>query len=133
MIKIIIFKQIIKITQHLLNLGVEFYFTTPEFSNPSGVDDIENKVISHYLMSYIQKEFFFGFREIEFDLIHNMVKWTEKENCFDLVKPNYEYITKKVNNKYFDYYANKEYEDYTKEIREDYKTLYRDIQISKIL
>jgi hypothetical protein len=126
-------KQIIKITQHLLNLGVEFYFTTPEFSNPSGVDDIENKVISHYLMSYIQKEFFFGFREIEFDLIHNMVKWTEKENCFDLVKPNYEYITKKVNNKYFDYYANKEYEDYVKEIREDYKTLYRDIQISKIL
>ena len=96
-------------------------------------DDIENKVISHYLMSYIQKEFFFGFREIEFDLIHNMVKWTEKENCFDLVKPNYESITKKVNNKYFDYYANKEYEDYTKEIREDYKTLYRDIQISKIL
>jgi hypothetical protein len=126
-------KQIIKITQHLIKLGVNFYFTTPELSNPKGIIDFENEVVKHYLISYTQKEFFYGFREIEFDLIHNMVKWTEKENCFELVKNIYESVNKTVSRKHFDYYTNKEWFDYDKEIRDDFQSLYRDIQISKIL
>lgn len=126
-------KQITKITKHLINLGVEFYFTTPELSDPKGIDDAEDTIIRHYLLSYAQKEFFYGFKKIEFDLIHNMVKWTEKKNCFDLVKNNYEVINKKVNTKHTDYYNNKDFYDFDKEIREDFQSLYRDIQISKIL
>ena len=72
-------------------------------------------------------------KNLLFDLIHNMVKWTEKDNCFDLVKNNYESINKKVNTKHTDYYNNSEFYDFDKEIREDFQSLYRDIQINKIL
>ena len=77
---------IVKLVKHLISLGVEFYFTTPEFSNPKGIieEDYNDKVIKHYLYSHAQVEFFDGFRNIDFDLIDNMVKWTEKENCFEI-------------------------------------------------
>ncbi len=126
-------KQTIAITKHLMSFKVEFYFTTPEASNPKGVSEINYKVIKHYLMSYAKKEFFFGFRQINFDLIQNMVKWTDKENCFDLVKNIYLEVLKKVNNETWDYYSNRKFYDYQSEIREEFQSLYRHIQISKII
>jgi hypothetical protein len=130
-----IVKPVLNLVKHLTNLGVEFYFTTPEFSNPSGIKEEEynDKVIKHYLYSFAQIEFFNGFRNIDFDLIDNMVKWTEKENCFDKVKANYELIHKKVQRKDYDYYSNKYSYEYVDEIREEFQSLYRHIQISKII
>jgi hypothetical protein len=128
-------KSIIKIVKHLMSLGIEFYFTTPEFSNSKGIpeEDYNDKVIKHYLYSHAQIEFFKGFRNIDFDLIDNMVKWTEKENCFNLVKDNYELVHKKVLRKDYDYYSNKYTYEYVDEIREEFQSLYRHIQISKII
>lgn len=126
---------IIKLVEHLVNLGIEFYFTTPEFSNPKGIieEDYNDKVVKHYLYSFAQVEFFSGFEKIDFDLIDNMVKWTEKENCFDKVKPNYELICKKVERKEYDYYTNSYSYEYKEEIRVEFQSLYRHIQISKII
>ena len=130
-----IVKPIINLIKNLINLGIEFYLTTPEMSNPKGIveEDYYDKVIKHYLYSYAQVEFFDGFRKIDFDLIDNMVKWTEKENCFDKVKANYELIHKKVQRKEYDYYSNNYSYEYKDEIREEFQSLYRHIQISKII
>jgi len=126
---------IIKLVKHLIEIDVEFYFTTPELSNPKGVneDEYHDKVIKHYLFSYAQSFFFNGFRKIDFDLIDNMVKWTTKEDCFDKVKSNYEEVHKMVQRTQFDFYANKYSYEYSEEVREDFQRLYRHIQISKIL
>ncbi len=126
-------KHMIRLVNHIKNLGVEFYLTTPEISDPSGVLDLNEKVIRHYLLSYAKKEFFYEFKKIEFDLVDNMVKWTEKENCFDLVKPVYQLVIKKINHQSWDYYSNKKHFDYCEEIREEFQSLYRHIQISKII
>jgi len=130
-----IVKAVINLVKHLISLGVEFYFTTPEISNPKGIfeEDYNDKVIKHYLYSHAQVEFFDGFRKIDFDLIDNMVKWTEKENCFDKVKANYESISKKVERKEYDYFSNNYSYEYKDEIREEFQSLYRHIQISKII
>lgn len=128
-----IFKSIISITKHLMSLGVNFYFTTPEASDPKGVLDYNKKVVYHYLISYAKDNFFYGFKKIEFDLIDNLVKWTDKENCFDLVKDSYNKVVKKVNNQSWDYYSNKKHFDYCLEIRVEFQSLYRHIQISKII
>jgi hypothetical protein len=130
-----IVKAVINLVKHLISLGVEFYFTTPEISNPKGIfeEDYNDKVIKHYLYSHAQVEFFDGFRKIDFDLIDNMVKWTEKENCFDKVKANYESISKKVERKEYDYFSNSYSYEYKDEIREEFQSLYRHIQISKII
>ena len=78
---------IFKLVKHLTKMGVEFYFTTPRLSNPKKVENVNEEIIKHYLFTYSQKEFLFGFKKIGFNLIDNMVKWTDKEKCFDLVMP----------------------------------------------
>jgi hypothetical protein len=128
-----IHKQIIKIIKHLLNLNVNFYLTTPEISNPAGVIDLHEKVIRLYLTSYAKLEFYNGFKKIEFDMVDNLVKWSEKEKCYDLIKGVYLSVLKKVNHQSWDYYTGKRHFDYCQEIRDEFQSLYRHIQISKIL
>ena len=69
------------------------------------------------------KDFYYGFKKIGYDLIDNMVKWTEKEKCFNSIKYNLEIVKKRI---IYDYQC-----DDT--IREDFNTLYRHIIISKFV
>jgi hypothetical protein len=128
-------KQVILLTKHIVDQNIEFYFTSPALSNPKGVDedDYKDLIIRHYLLSFVNKLFYNGFKNIDFDLIRNMVLWCEKEDCYELIKDNYDDILKDVSRKHYDYYANKEFYDYEIDIREDFQTLYREIQINKIL
>lgn len=126
-------KAILKLTKKIMKMDVEFYFTTPLMASPKSIENFNQEVIQNYIHNYTNIHFFHGFRDINFDLIHNMVKWTEKENCFDLVKGIYDKYQKSINNKYYDYYSNRSFYSYNEEIREAFVGLYRDIQISKIL
>lgn len=126
-------KEVLKFTKNLLKLGVNFFFTTPKASNPKGVDNLNYEIVKHYLFSYANPKFFYGFSKLDFDLIDNMVKWTEYASCFELVKPAYEKINKKVHSRYHDYYANRYVYEYDEVIRENFNGLYRHIQISKII
>jgi hypothetical protein len=132
-----IYKEVVKLTRSLIRKNIEFYFTTPEMSDPRGVEDYKNKVILHYLRSYSKIEFFEAFQKIGFDLIYNMVKWTEKEGCYELVKSNYEGFLKVVNRKEYNWFNGKGMNvagfEYPEKIRDAFHGLYRDIQISKIL
>ena len=56
-------KQVLKLTKALMKSGVEFYFTTPEYSNPK-VEIDDNLVISHYLFRY-QDSIFYGFDKLD--------------------------------------------------------------------
>ena len=126
-------KQVISLIKHLMSINVNFFLTTPEASDPAGVLDLNEKVIRHYLISYAKLEFFNGFKKIDFDLVDNLVKWTEKENCYDLIKNIYLSVLKRINHQSWDYYTNKKHFDYCQEIRDEFQSLYRHIQISKIL
>ena len=127
-------RQILKLTKWILdNYDIEFYFTTPELSDPSGIEDYHETVIKHYLFSYSQLHFFKEFDEIGFDLIKNMVDWCVKEKCTDLIKECYDFVNNKIQRGYYDYYTNAKKYDYREEIREDFRTLYRDIQINQII
>lgn len=126
-------KAILKLTKKIMKMDVEFYFTTPLLASPKSIENFNQKVVENYIHSYTNKHFFHGFKDIHFDLIHNMVKWTEKENCFDLVKEIYDKYKKVVSQEYYDYYSNRSFHQYDEEIREAFASLYRDIQISKLL
>lgn len=128
-------KHIIKLTDQLVKKKIEFYFTSPDMSNPKGIDlvDYHDDVIRHYLTSYSNKDFYYGFKKIGFDLIDNMVKWTEKENCFDSIKSNLDVVKEIVTKREYNYYSNKSYYDYDEIIREDFSSLYRHIVLSKFV
>jgi hypothetical protein len=126
-------KVILRIVKHFLQLNIEFYFTTPQLSSPKGIEDVDSEIIRHYLISYAQKEFFYPFKNMGFDFIRNMVKWADKSQCFDLIKINLERSSKEIERNYHDYFSNKTIYIYSEEIRDEFKTMYRDIQINKIL
>jgi hypothetical protein len=128
-------KPVIKLVSFLTDKKLKFYFTIPELSNPSGVfeEDYHQLVIRQYLFSYSQKEFFYGFEKINFDLIKNLTDWTIENNCFNKIKPIFDSIKKTVLRKNYDWYSKKENFDYDLKIREDFQSLYRQIQINQII
>lgn len=133
-------KEVIKLTKHLTNEKIKFYFSIPEITNPSYLsknkyDDEghKNKVIHNYLYSYSQLKFYNGFNNINFDLIENLVKWCNENNCFYLIKNNYDKILRELNYKSYNLYTNKFEYDYASEIRNEFKSLYRKIRINQIL
>lgn len=128
-----IVKAVLKLVKKLVEIKAEFYLTTPELSNPKGLEDHQNAIIHHYFRSYIQKEFFDGFEKMEFDMIKNMTDWTTKEGCFMLIKENYDIVKKIVNEKRYDYYSNTKKYEYPQNIRDDFDRVYREIQINQIL
>lgn len=126
-------KQVIEITKHLVDIKVDFYFTIPDMSNPSGVYDYEDKVIKHYLEMYSNLYFYTNFNKINFDLIKNMVRWAVRNDCYHLIKENFDIILKKIQRKHYDYWSNREIYKYSEEIRNNFQTLYRQIQIDRII
>lgn len=126
-------KRVLELTKNLMKSGEEFYFTTPLSTNPSGVFDFKNEVIRSYFYSYSNTKFFVGFKKINFDLIKNLIDWSEKNDAWYLVKPIYDDINKKIQRQNHDYYSHKDYYDYDYEIREEFRTLWREIQINKII
>lgn len=125
-------RQIIKLTQHLIDLNVEFYFLPPKFSHPGNIFD-NSDVIRHYFYTYINKKFYDGFNNIEFDLIHNLIKWCDINDSYLLVKDIFTEVNKLVQDRYYDFYQDKYRYRYPEIIREEFNSLYRDIQINKIL
>jgi hypothetical protein len=126
-------KKVIELTKRLMRNEINFYFTTPLSVNPSGVFNFKNEVISSYFISYANVKFFNGFRKINFDLIKNLIDWSEKNDAWYLVKSKYEEINKKIQKNYYDYYQQKDCYEYEFEIREEFRTLWREIQINKII
>lgn len=126
-------RQVLELTKNFMKSGDEFYFTTPLSTNPAGVYEFKNEVIKGYFNSYSNPKFFHGFKKINFDLIKNLIDWSEKNDAWYLVKPIYEEINKKIQKKYRDYWISKDYYEYDFDIREEFRTLWREIQINKIL
>lgn len=126
-------KYVIKLVKHLININANFYMNSPLCSNPSGIEDYKEEIIKHYLISYVNKDFFYGFKKINFDLIENLSDWIKKEKCFDLIKPIYDDVLKKINRNYYDYFSNSKKYYYISEIRDDFKTIYRDLRMNYAL
>lgn len=126
-------KQILELTKNFMKTGDEFYFTTPLSTNPSGVYEFKNEVIRSYFNSYANLKFYNGFKKLNFDLIKNLIDWSEKNDAWYLVKPIYEEVNKKIQKEHYDYWQQLYYYDYEYDIREEFRTLWREIQINKII
>lgn len=128
-------KPVLKLVESLMKKDISFYFLPPKMTNPSGVfeDEFEDVVITHYLRSFVTKEFFFGFQKIDFDLIKNMTDWISTRGCFDKLKPIFDEVKKNVLSKKYDWYNKKDYYEFNHLIREEFQSLYRQIQINQII
>ena len=126
-------KVVVKLVSKLIKIGREFYFAYPDSSNPAGIFRYQNKVVHHYLQTYINSDFRDEFLKMGFDYIGNLVKWVQKENCFDILKEVYDTLKVQVNGQNYDWVSGKKVYNYSEEIRDDYNTMWREIQINIIL
>jgi hypothetical protein len=126
-------KEVIRLVNHLTRLEVKFYFVVPAYSSPKGVLDFENENIKHYLRCYVDEEFRHLLEKYNYDLIGNLVEWCIEFNVYHLIKENYEDFKERVNAKIADFWSNTFIMKYPVEIRDDYNTLYRQIQINNLL
>ena len=70
---------------------------------------------------------------MDFDYIGNLVKWVQKEECFEVLKEVYDNLKLEVNKQSYQWISGKKEYDYTEEIRDDYNSMWREIQINIIL
>ena len=86
-----------------------------------------------YLFAYADFKLNNKFKNINFDLLKNLTEWVYKYSDIKLLKIRFDYVLSEVNSNWYDYYSNKRIFDYNDEIREEFRTLWRDIQINQIL
>lgn len=141
-----IYKDVLKVVKNLQKTDIEFYFISPLFADPGfqgivstsrrefTILDFNEVNINNYLRCYSKPQFYDGFRKIEFDIIGNLIEYCKKEKCTELVKDIYLKVNKEVQKKVWDYYTNKQYfENKRTDIREDFNSLYIEIQLQQIL
>jgi hypothetical protein len=130
-------KEIIRTVDKLKSENISFYFKSVKMSDPGlclSTDDYNSDIIRTYFKAYSSSNFYDGFKKIDFDFIQNMVDFCEREKCYHLIKDIYQEININVQKKYYDYYAGKSYFlNKREDIREDFDTLYREIQLNKII
>jgi hypothetical protein len=125
-------KEMVALIKHLDELDIEFYFTHPDFSNPAEEWN-EKEVIWHYFRCWSDSKFYKEIKKVEFDFIGNLSDWVKEFSSFELLKSIYDEFLKVVNKKWYDYYSQKDVWMYSEYIREEFRTLWREIQINNIL
>lgn len=129
-----IVRQVEKVVKLAMDRGYRFYMAYPDDADPAGVSNWKEKVVKHYLLSHIKEHWRKSFIRIGFDLIKNMCDWAAENDCQEVLKEVYDGMEKEVNYSYTDWYAKKrEVYTYSEEIREEWKGLWREIQINTIL
>jgi len=126
-------KIVIKLVSKLHKEGKKFYFAYPDSANPSGIFRYHEKVIHHYLYTWIRGEFNNEFIKLGFDYIDNLVQWVKEEGKFEELKKIYDELRKEIDRKFYDWHQKKNIWEYPEDRREEYYTIWRDIQISLIL
>ncbi len=95
-------KYIYRVIKEFQKKNIDFLFISPIFNNPfnnnlsvgDSFDVFHEENIKNYLCSFIIEDFYFNFERIKFDLILNMLKYTNKMNCFEKIKPIYDELIK---------------------------------------
>ena len=116
----------------------QFHFISPLFSDPHffrtmGTDETHKVNIENYLKNYAKEEFFDGFEKIDFNLIENLLLYTQKTDSFSKLKEIYNKTNDEVQYKYYDYYRKSQvYSVKREDIRQSFSNLWRDIQIQNL-
>jgi hypothetical protein len=127
-----IVKKTTKIIKHLLENNIKFYFR-PIQNSLDILSDYNTCTIKSYLYCYVEKDYYYQFKKINFNISDNLVEWALENDCFEKIKQVYDTILKVITKGYYDYYSKKYIYDYDEEIRIDFSNLFRTIQIKLLL
>lgn len=115
----------------------DFFCASPIYADPNRYkDEIESyhySNIRNYLVNYSKKKYYDGFKEIDFDVITNLVRYCKRWDCLLQLKGVYDEVNKTVQSKTYDYYNNTSDYSFPDYVREEFNGLYRQIKLAEIL
>lgn len=126
--------QFSKILKILINSPFEFYLVTNQLNNPK----IRNKnwvslSIESYFRSLLDFKLYNSYNKLKFDPIKNLISFVNKYSNIDLIWEEYNKILPMISKKNFDYLTGEyNYKIWDEEIRDNFKSLQRDIKIKII-
>jgi hypothetical protein len=127
-------RQVLKVIKVAQKKDVKFFMAYPDDADPSGVSSWKERTIKHYLNTYINANWRKSSVKVDFDLVKNLCEWISENECMEIAKEVYDGMTKSVNYYYTDYYnGGNEVWTYPEDVRAEWPTLWREIQINSIL
>lgn len=130
-------RELLKVIQIASRNNIEFYLISPLVSNKRikiSDSELHSLNIENYLNCYSNKFIYDGVRKINFDIIGNLIDYCNKFNCKDSIKDIYLVVNKNVQLTSRNWYSNELIYNVDRiDIRNEFNSLYRDIQLSQIL
>ena len=129
-------KRTLKLAKHLVKLDIPFYFNSKVLNSNQDLttDESKSEIIRNYIHSLRVVAFYDGIQKSGLDYIDNLTQYIIENDCWDIFKEEFDMAKKKVNNKYWDYYANEQIFDIKREdIRDFISGLERQIKLNLFL
>lgn len=134
-----VYKQVNQLITKLIKSNIEFYLIDAIFSQKRKCDDkfYHYFNILNYLYNYSEPGFFDHFKKINFDLVDNLTKYMQKNNCLYLLDPAYDHLKKDALVQYNGYIGYSWIQNIHKIEREDIRTelegIEREIKINLLV
>lgn len=130
-------REVLKVIKNLMINNIKFYLISPLVSNKKikiSDEELHNLNIENYLNCYSNNFIYDGVKKINFDIIGNLIDYCVKFNCKDKIKEIYLEVNKHVQLTSRNWYSNELIYNVDRiDIRSEFSSLYRDIQLSQIL
>lgn len=126
-------RQVAAVVQLCESKGYRFFMAYPDDADPAGVINWHDKIVKHYLTSHLNPVVRSAFAKIGFDLIRNLCEWVKVNGDITKVKEIYDGMNRSVEYHYYDYFSKKNLYTYPEEVRAEWPTIWREIQINTIL
>ncbi len=130
-------REVLLVIKNAMVNSIKFYLISPLISNPKikiEGDYIHRLNIENYLNCYSNNIIWDGVKKINFDFIGNLTDYCKEFNCLDKIKEIYSLVNINVQSNYKNWYNNELiYNINRSDIRDEFNSLYRDIQLSQIL
>lgn len=130
-------REVLLVIKNAMMNDIKFYLISPLLSNSKIKFDNEELYtmnIENYLNCYSNSIIYDGVKKINFDLIGNLTDYCKEFNCLDKIKEIYLQVNINVQSSYKNWYNNELIYNITRsDIRDEFNSLYRDIQLSQIL
>jgi hypothetical protein len=122
--------QFSKLLKILINSDFEFYLVTNELNNPKIKSrDWVNLSVELYFLSLIDHKFYQSYKNLNFDLIKNLIGFVSKYGCIELIWEEYNKALPLIDKKVYHNITGENLYMIPEEIRDNFKSLKRDIQL----
>lgn len=120
-----------KLLRILINSPFEFYLVTNQLNDPKvRRDQWLNLSLEAYFQSLLDYRFYSTYKNLNWDVVANIIQFTNKYGSVESIWESYNLLLTQVDKKQYDHVTGEyNYKIWDEEVRDNFKSLQRDIQL----